>query len=509
MIIKPTADVFKKYTDEQTFAKFINYGTLAKVWEHSAKEYADLVAINDEGAEYTFAKLDEDVANFRSVILENGNPETVGILSANCYDYAKALLAVTTLGKKAVLLPAHLDMPTVFGCCMKFGLNALIYGEGMEEKLPLAAQRAPHVKQISIKEVGKNSAPCADFSDEKPCVVMFTGGTTGRSKGAVLTHKNICAGLVNACFGTKDVFNQRYLLTLPLTHVFGLLRNLLFSLYSGGTLYICRNPKDIFRAAAVFQPQIIVTVPAIAEMALTLSKKFNRPMLGNALKVIISGAAPVPPYLIKAYNELGITLLPGYGLTESTCLVSGNPENMAYPNSVGYPYPNQELRVENGELWLRGDNIMAGYVGEEESGFTEDGWFKTGDLVRFDENGMLYITGRIKEIIILSNGENVSPAEVEVYFNALNFVQDSQVFEDINEQGAHILALEIVPRATELPNMEPEALQKYMMDELYKVNATLPGFQRVSRIEIRTEDFERTPSMKIKRYNKCAQENKS
>jgi long-chain acyl-CoA synthetase len=258
----------------------------------------------------------------------------------------------------------------------------------------------------------------------------------------------------------------------------------------------------MFRDIAAFKPTILVMVPALAEMALNLSAQFNRNMLGDDLKTIICGAASVAPYLVKAYHQNGIALLPGCGLTESANLVSGNPESLRLSDSVGLMFPNQEYRIEDGELWLKGTNIFTGYIGEEEEAFTEDGWFKTGDLARVDEDGFLYITGRIKEIIVLPNGENVSPAEVEARFNALDFVQDSQVFEDQNEQGKPILALEIVPRQAVLATKGAEDAKSYMMQELEKVNRSLQGYQQVNRIVIREQDFERSPSMKIVRYKK-------
>ena len=311
-------------------------------------------------------------------------------------------------------------------------------------------------------------------------------------------------GTVNGCYGYKDVFNQRYLLVLPLSHVFGLVRNLMTTLYTGSAMYICRNNKDMFRDIAMFRPTVLVLVPALAEMALMLSYKFGKNMLGPDLKYIICGAAAVSPYLINEYPKMGISLLAGYGLTESANLVSGNPNSIGKPESVGIPYPNQTLRIVDGELWLKGDNMMDGYVNEPEESKTayEDGWFKTGDLVRIDEDGFLYITGRSKEIIVLSNGENVSPAEVEAHFNAPAFIQDSQVFEDVGENGNRILALEVVPRMPELKGIEGD-VKKYVISELEKINKELLPYQRVSRIEVRDTDFERTPSMKIVRYHKC------
>ena len=223
------------------------------------------------------------------------------------------------------------------------------------------------------------------------------------------------------------------------------------------------------------------------------------------MKYIICGAAAVAPYLIKEYAKMGIIVFPGYGLTESANLVSGNPEQASKPESVGIPYPHQEFKIVNGELWLKGWNMMNGYVGEEEENKNayEDGWFKTGDLVRLDEEGFLYITGRSKDIIILDNGENVSPAEVESYFNTIEVVQDSQVFEDVLENGKHILAVEVVPRATELAKLGVENASEYVIEQLKAVNATLPSHMKVSKFVVRDSDFERTPSMKIVRYKKC------
>ena len=143
------------------------------------------------------------------------------------------------------------------------------------------------------------------------------------------------------------------------------------------------------------------------------------------------------------------------------------------------------------------------YVGREEPEAYSDGWFRTGDLVRMDDEGFLYITGRIKEVIVLPNGENISPAELEAKFNTLEYIQDSQVFEDVDDAGKHFLALEVVPRATETAKLGDIDLNAFLIAELRKINAELPSFARVSKITVRTSDFERTPSMKIVRYKKC------
>ena len=498
--------LFEKYTDPDQFGRIREMDSVSQMWDNCVKEYADTVAVEDDGRKFTYAEIDADIKSFRSLIKSDDNKKLrVGIYCPNSYEFVRAYLAVTTLGYTAVILPAQLPKEAVFGCTMKFSLDKLVYHPALAENTALLSKMRPDVALIAADAKGEGECEPVFPDGDDPCVIMFTGGTTGKSKGALLSNGAVMQGTVNGCYGYQDVFAQRYLLVLPLSHVFGLIRNLMTSLYTGSTLFICRNNKDMFRDIAMFRPTVLVLVPALAEMALNLSKKFGKNMLGDSLKYIICGAAAVPPYLITEYkNVFGVTLLPGYGLTESANLVSGNPENLKKPSSVGILYPNQEVKVVDGELCLKGKNMMIGYVGEEEEGvYDEDGWFRTGDLVRFDEDGFLYITGRIKEIIVLPTGENISPAELEVQFLELNLIQDAQVYEDLNDDGAHILALEVVPRAPEVAKLGDIDVKAAIVDELEKINNTLPSQQRVSRIIVRDSDFERTPSMKIKRYQKC------
>ena len=268
---------------------------------------------------------------------------------------------------------------------------------------------------------------------------------------------------------TKEPFDQVYVSLIPFTHVFGLIRNLLTGLYTGSKVYTTPDMKQLFKTIKIANPTILVLVPALAEIFLKLSKEVGMGILGNNLKVVIAGGAHVSPYLTLEFNKLGIHFCPGYGLTESANLVSGNPEPTYKPRSIGKFYPNQQYKIVDNELRIKGDNLMIKYYNDEEENkkaFDEEGYFRTGDLVHIDEEGFLYITGRIKEIIVLPNGENVSPAYIENKINELEEVQDSLVYDETNEYGVTILVAELLPRQRALAGKNIENLQQFFEQRL-------------------------------------------
>ena len=490
---------FAQYTGEENMKKIKCFDTIIDLWNESVNNYRDDVALADPTRQLTYGELDVEISKFRAILKRNGlnKGDFVGVFAPNTIEWAKAYLAAQTLGCVAVLLPPHLPAQALFGCGMKFGMKAIVYHPALNDKIAELNNMPHQMKLINIMDCGAETEPAVKVDAKDPAVIIFTGGTTGKSKGALLNHKALCRGACNGCYGFPYVFKQRYLLVLPLTHVFGLVRNLLTNLQTGSALFICQNNKDMFRDIAVFKPTIMVMVPALAEMCLNLSKQFKKNMLGDSLKTIIAGASTVPPYLVKEYEAYDITLLPGYGLTESSNLVSGNPISKVKPASVGYPYPEQELKVVDGELWIKGDNVLDCYYNDPEENklaFSEDGFFKTGDLVRFDDDGMLYIVGRIKEIIVLPTGEKVSPFDLENKFDELNIIQDCLVYLD---EDTNSLAIQVYPRMMEVAKLGLTDYESYVREEVMKVNNELPSFMRVNKIIIRKEDFVRTPAMKI------------
>ena len=188
-------------------------------------------------------------------------------------------------------------------------------------------------------------------------------------------------------------------------------------------------------------------------------------------------------------------------MTEGANLTSGNIDVKEKPTSVGKIYPGQETKVVDGELWFRGDNVFLGYYGDPDKTaetLTPDGWIKTGDLVRFDEEGYMYIIGRIKNLIILSNGENVSPESIEEPFYKCDKLRDCLVKED-EMDGKKVIAIEILPRIEEFDNTPWEEVEAYFKKLVDDINATLPTTHRINKITVRKEDFKRTGAMKVSR----------
>ncbi|MBR2969675.1 MAG: acyl--CoA ligase [Clostridia bacterium] len=506
-LLNENVKIFGEYTDLDDVKQLSEYSNLGAMLKNCFAEYKDTIAIVDKGVNFTYNQLNINTGFIRYRLNELGiKPgDNIGVLFSNSIEFVESALAIMSIGCVAVVLPYHLDDKTIYGCSLKFDLKAIIT-KPSEEKVKFALNTNPNLKLLEYETNEQKKTefyPIVEARPEDGAVILFTGGTTGKSKGALLSHRAVMSGTINGCFGSGKLLNNRYFLVLPLSHVFGFIRNMMTSIYTNSTLYICRDTKNMFREIPMFNPTIMVMVPALAEMALGVSKMAGNIIFGNALKTIICGAAVVNPHLAKEYDKLGINLLAGYGLTESANLVSGNPRTLANPTSVGLAYGNQEIKIVNGELWLKGDNMLTEYYNspEENALAFEDGYFKTGDLIKQDEDGYLYIVGRIKDVIVLSSGENIYPEELETEFCKLDCIQDCLIYTN---EKSDMLILEALPRMSIIKQLGVENEEEYCINKIQEVNKSLPNFQRISKITIRKTDFERTPNMKIKRIKtKC------
>ena len=473
--------------------------TLSRFVEWIGRKWADRPALSDGEHTYTYAQMCERIARRRAFLNAQGLGQgaKVAIFDRNSIDAIELFLAATSGGYTAILLPSALPAPAVAGCCVRFDVEALFVRDEFKEMIP--AVPCPVFPAASMAET---QAPVADVDKESPAAIFFTGGTTGAPKGVVLPHRALMRGAFNGCFMPGSVLSEHvYIGLLPLSHVFGLIRGTLSVFYTGALMYPAEDMKASIGKLPVIRPTCLVLVPGLCEVLLGLCKMYGPQFLGGRLKTIISGAANVPPRLMAEFEKMNISLLAGYGMTETANLSSGNADVKTRPTSVGKLYPGQEAKIVDGELWLRGDNLFTEYYKDPvstQAALTEDGWIKTGDLARFDEDGFLYIVGRIKNVIILSNGENVSPEEIEEAFYKCNAMRDCLVKED-ELNGERVIAIEILPNMPAFEGKDWTEVEAFFRKLVDDVNATLPTTHRVSKLTVRKEDFKRTGALKIDR----------
>lgn len=481
--------------EERKLLKYIP--TVKGLLDFALTNYADLPAISDGKTTYTYKELNERVAVRRGYLksLRFNQGDRIAVFAPNTIDAMELYLAIVTGGYISVMLPSQLDNISLMGLCKKFGVSAVFYDKSLEQ-----AVKASGIRAYDIEYSEATPAPAAEVTKETICSICLTGGTTGVPKGAVMTHGAIMRGAFNGCFISGGVLYQRYIAILPLSHIFGLVKGFLSSIYTGGLTFECREIKQAFGLIPVLKPTTLVLVPGMAEIIVNLTRLKGR-AYSESIKTMVIGAAPVPPKLMKAIYDLNIQVLAGYGLTEGANLTAGNKNVMSNPDSMGMIYPEQQYKVVDGELRIKGDNLMNGYWGDEDATkivFDEDGWLRTGDLVKVDDDDYIYIVGRIKNLIILPNGENVSPEELEEIFYKSEFVKDCLVKEeDIN--GKKVIGIEILPDQSAIEKSDEKDVNVLFRHLVTKINKTLPSYKQISKISIRKEDFKRTNAMKISR----------
>ena len=494
---------FQAFMEQAELAGISHPSTIAALTEQFLG-YADLTAVEWEGGAKSYGALYEDIALTRGWLAENGfqKGDRVALLMMNEYEFVRIFYALTTSGMVAVPLMPNLP-PTLFPqLFLKTQLRAVMYDSLFTPLADKLKPAIPSIRFLGTGEVGRGEPLPADavLSADDPAVILYTSGTTGRPKGAVLSHRALLRGAFNGCFGYKGVFEQRYYALIPFAHVFGLVRCLLTAHLTRSLLYLCLDMKAFIRDLKAAQPTILVLVPALADMLYSVGMGYGWQTLGGRLRLIIAGGAPVGQALIERFAAQGVMVAPGYGLTETANLVSGNPQPLNKPGSVGLIYDGQSYRIEDGELWLKGDNLMSGYYNdpEETAAALCDGWFRTGDLARVDEDGYLYITGRLKNLIILGNGENVSPEALEERVNALPFVKDSLVKEDKNEHGVPVIGVEIFADDRAVQSLGITDVKAAAEQGITAINRELPPYMHIAKVTIVEHDFLRGGIKKLR-----------
>lgn len=485
LINYPTAKNLKDFTNMVDFLEHIN------------KQYGNDTAVtNSDQSTVTFSNLYKDVQKIAQAL--KGGSKHIGLLAPNGYLFEITALAVMAIGKIVVCLPASLKKEQVAGLCQMLDIDVLCYDKTLTDNTSLVKVEKKEISSLLSTQVSSDPFK-HDIQPKDPAAILLTGGTTGTPKGVVLSHTAIIRGTINGCYGLDTFYQQKYYCMIPLTHSFGFIRNMLCALYTGSCIYYNQDKAAIFKELARYKPTTLIIVPALAELFLSLAKAHGLGILGGAVNTIICGSANVPPYLSLEFAKLKVGFFPGYGLTEFANMVTGNPLPTLFPQSVGQLFPEEDAKIVDGELWLRGRNMMNGYYKNDQANKEAmvDGWFRTGDLAKFDEHENLYIVGRIKDLIVLPNGEKVSPAYLEAKVLKINLVKDALVYAKKDKNNATKLVVEVTLREAIAKNVQDP--QKYLNEEIAHINESSQQYEEITEVIIRDKDFDRSPAMKILR----------
>ncbi len=341
--------------------------------------------------------------------------------------------------------------------------------------------------------------PDVSVKENDVAAILFTSGTTGRSKGVMLTHANLIDN--TTCCRDDDYHGKKLLTVLPIHHVYCLTLDILHSLWNGVTVCVNDSLMHIPRNLKLFEPEYSTFVPMIAATILgkmqAAAKKIPdkraiaADVFGKNFIALFSGGAYLSPDIIRGYKEFGIDIAQGYGMTECSPRICTGIIGCTKPESVGKIVDGCEVKIVDGEIWAKSPSVMKGYYKDPEetaNSLTPDGWLMTGDLGHTDEDGYLYITGRKKNLIILSNGENVSPEELENRFALFAPIKEIIVYS----RGEQITA-QIYPD----PDYASDDIKSEIQQKVDEVNASFPPAKRIVNVIFRDREFEKTASRKI------------
>ena len=515
------------------------YESLGQMVCEKARTYPDKVAFQymrgKKVQSITYRKYLEDVLAAGKYLSEHyGRRSHIAILGENSYPWIVVFMASVMSGNVAVPLDKELDTSGLHDLLTRSNSQVCVYSDSFSdvakeldesftvEFLPMEVlSKAQGVKNVDCKVQDEWSS----VNKKDMAALFYTSGTSGKSKGVMLSQENMMEDINFAC---KNFFlSGGTLAVLPFHHAFGLLTAVFAPFNYEHTVFINSSLKHIKRDLLEATPQMMMLVPLFvetfyktiwqtakkqrAERKLHLGIAFSNFLLrlgvdirktlfrivlsafGGGLEYIICGGAPLQEKYVQVFRSMGIEVLNGYGITECSPVVATNRNFYHRDGSVGQILKGSRVRIQNGEIQIQGKNVMLGYYQDEQAtrGAFENDWFKTGDEGYIDEDGFLYITGRTKNLIILSNGENVSPEELENLLLDYELVKEVLVYAE-NES----ITAEIYPD----PEDSFDDIQKELQNILDSCNRKLPVYKRIQRLKIRQEEFPKTTTKKIKRW---------
>ena len=451
---------------------------------------------------------------------ELGHPVRVGLLGGSGHHYLAVMLGVMASGSVIIPMDVQMDADTFCDCVSRSDEDVLFYDWDFRTLAEEAGSRCPALEECISLQHGRHVA-CSDnilknyagrqvenlAKPEECAMILFTSGTTGRGKGVMLSHGN----LIDNVFCTTDTEhpeNEIYLNVLPMHHVFCINGDVLIVIRYGSTLCLNRDMTKLAAHILLFEPTVMRMVPMMAKglynrIAIMSRQQpgkslfqIKEEVLGKRLHKVVSGGGYLAPELAANYSRLGISIAQGYGMSECSPKISSpdwnRPDKVA---SVGKLVEGCQVRIVDEEIQVKSPSVMMGYYKEPDKtaeAITEDGWLCTGDIGYLDEEGFLYLTGRKKNLIILSNGENVAPEQLE------NLFEDERLIEDILVFGEDdAICAEVYPNFKYAEAANISDIEGTVQEIIKKHNQKLPSYKRIMQCRIREVPFAKTSSKKI------------
>jgi len=534
--------------------------TIPAMLQASYRDFANsqsLIFVGEENMTYKQLECEVKKAalQLQSIGVKKG--DKVAILSVNMPQWGIAFFATTVLGAVVVPILPDFHPNEIKNIILHADVSVVYVSETLRLKLePIPELTVIHIEnfqivsdktQVVFDDMNEQLFEYPKVEEKDLCSIIYTSGTTGKSKGVMLTHKNIVWTAQQSWIIQNVIPGDRFLSVLPLSHTFENTLGLILPIKYGATVnYLKKPPVASILLAALEQvkPTIMLVVPLIIEKIYKskILKEINGKLItrilykipvsrkllhkvaakklyatfGGNLKFFGIGGAKLDDNVERFLMEGGFPLAIGYGMTESSPLLAGAGVTKTRFQSTGLPVEGVHLRIAQpnrktglGEIQAKGENVMMGYYKEPEitkNAFTEDGWLKTGDLGCFDKDGNLYIKGRMKNMIVGSSGENIYPEEIESLINRMEYVLESLVVEQKGRLVA-LVHLNMEELENKYRNMKTEAVL-YLNDKTdeilkeiqNKVNIELNKFSQIQRVVLQPIPFEKTPTQKIKRF---------
>lgn len=514
---------------------------------------------NDNVHSVTYKEFADDILALEKGMAKVGIKKThISILSENSYKWINVFISV--LKSDSVFVPIDKELPfeDVLYVASHSDCRVLFFSAKYKKYLSEIMEKIPAIeyyigldeeehdgKILSYKkliELGRHN-PDTELNYEKDIkamkMIVYTSGTTGLAKGVMLSEHNLISMIYNG-LRVATVYS-RCLSVLPYHHTYEAVAGILVSMHNHSCICINENMKAVVKNLSLYKPDYMFVVPAILELfhkriwanakegkkdkllkimipfsnfllslGIDVRKKLFSSIhnaLGGNFKSIMTGGAPVNPDLGDFFYSIGIPVVNGYGITECSPLISGNREKFNDWRTGGMVVPCLGIKFDDiqpsgdGEIVVKGDTVMLGYYKDEEKTkeVLKDGWFSTGDYGRMSDIGQLIITGRKKNLIVLTNGKNIFPEEIENYVMKVPYVAEAIVKSAKDKNGETALIAEVFLNADEVKKLDCDDIEKKLRNDITSVCEPLPKYKKISQIEIRDTEFEKTSTRKIKR----------